>query len=259
MNSAVRKAGKFHVFQQDYKQQAVVATLEVSGTSDNSVAWQRFLPTGPIAMLPLSNNYSCLIWTTSPTKAKYLKDLQDDNFVDAVNDAFWHERDKDSTVMSISQKYQELLNYVFSDNQVVRQLPPTVVGVDPGSRASFPLSLIHSSNYVKPRVALIGDAAHRLHPLAGQGVNLGFGDVSCLSQVLNEAVQSGSDVGSLYYLSKYETERQRAVLPVIMTIHGLHHLYNTDFSPVVLLRSLGLQSTNALQFVKNKIIQQASS
>lgn len=259
MNSAVRKAGKFHVFQQDYKQQAVVATLEVSGTSDNSVAWQRFLPTGPIAMLPLSSNYSCLIWTTSPTKAKYLKDLQDDNFVDAVNDAFWHERDKDSTVMSISQKYQELLNYVFSDNQVVRQLPPTVVGVDPGSRASFPLSLNHSSNYVKPRVALIGDAAHRLHPLAGQGVNLGFGDVSCLSQVLNEAVQSGSDVGSLYYLSKYETERQRAVLPVVMTIHGLHHLYNTDFSPVVLLRSLGLQSTNALQFVKNKIIQQASS
>lgn len=68
--------------------------------------------------------------------------------------------------------------------------------------------------------------------------------------MLNEAVQSGSDVGSLYYLSKYETERQRAVLPVVMTIHGLHHLYNTDFSPVVLLRSLGLQSTNALQFVK---------
>ena len=94
------------------------------------------------------------------------------------------------------------------------------------------------------------DAAHRLHPLAGQGVNLGFGDVSCLSRLLAEAVQSGSDVGSLYYLTKYETERQRAVLPVVMTIHGLHYLYNTDFSPVVLLRSLGLQSTNALQFVK---------
>lgn len=259
MNSAVRKAGKFHVFHHDYKQQALVATLEVSGTSDNNVAWQRFLPTGPIAMLPLSNNYSCLIWTTTPGKAKYLKDLEDDSFVDAVNEAFWHERDKNSTVMSISHRYQEFLNSIFTDNQVIRQLPPTVVGVDPGSRASFPLSLTHASNYVKPRVALIGDAAHRLHPLAGQGVNLGFGDVSCLCRLVAEAVQSGSDVGSLYYLTKYETERQRAVLPVVTTIHGLHYLYSTDLSPVVLIRSLGLQSTNALQFVKNKIIQQASA
>lgn len=112
--------------------------------------------------------------------------------------------------------------------------------------------MIHVKSWQQTQLLLCNyrDAAHRLHPLAGQGVNLGFGDVSCLSQVLNEAVQSGSDVGSLYYLSKYETERQRAVLPVVMTIHGLHHLYNTDFSPVVLLRSLGLQSTNALQFVK---------
>lgn len=112
--------------------------------------------------------------------------------------------------------------------------------------------MIHVKSWQQTQLLLCNyrDAAHRLHPLAGQGVNLGFGDVSCLSQVLNEAAQSGSDVGSLYYLSKYETERQRAVLPVVMTIHGLHHLYNTDFSPVVLLRSLGLQSTNALQFVK---------
>ena len=94
------------------------------------------------------------------------------------------------------------------------------------------------------------DAAHRIHPLAGQGVNLGFGDVISLRDTLTQSSQEGADPGSLFYLTKYETERQRAVLPVVATVDSLHRLYSTEFTPFVVLRSLGLQATNAMGFLK---------
>ena len=104
-----------------------------------------------------------------------------------------------------------------------------------------------------------GDAAHRIHPLAGQGVNLGFGDVSCLRKLFVEVVQNGSDLGSLIYLAEYETQRQRSVLPVLGVIDGLQRLYSTSFTPLVILRSLGLQTVQSLHFLKNIIIKQAST
>ncbi|KAK3092587.1 hypothetical protein FSP39_004671 [Pinctada imbricata] len=258
MNSGVRKAGEFHTVKWDYKQLALVATLHVTGVSENTVAWQRFLPTGPLALLPLSTERCCMIWTTTPENARNLRDLPVDSFVDAVNDALWHERDKDSTAMSLGQSFQGILNGIFSSEMTDRQMPPTIVDVDDNSRAHFPLTLVHASNYVLQRVALIGDSAHRIHPLAGQGVNLGFGDVSCLRDILVQSSQEGADPGSLSYLTQYETERQRAVLPVIATIEGLHRLYSTSLTPVVVLRSLGLQATNAMTFLKDKIVGQAS-
>ncbi|KAJ8308019.1 hypothetical protein KUTeg_012893 [Tegillarca granosa] len=219
--SPVRKAGGFHTVGWNYKQTAVVATLKLSEVTENNVAWQRFLPTGPIAMLPLSDQHSNLIWTTTPEFAKHLKEIPEDSFVDAVNDA--------------------LVSQIIADvsSNSIRQLPPTIGGVEAKSRASFPLALLHSSNY-----------AHRIHPLAGQGINLGFGDVKELKDVLVEAVSFGSDPGSLSHLTKYESSRQRKVLPVAATIDGLQKLYGTDFTPVVLLRTLGLQATNALSFIK---------
>ncbi|XP_069118541.1 ubiquinone biosynthesis monooxygenase COQ6, mitochondrial-like [Argopecten irradians] len=253
--SAVRKAGEFHTLQRDYKQTAVVATLQVDESIDNSVAWQRFLPTGPIAMLPLSSKYSNLIWTTTPDEARNLKEISEDSFVDAVNDAFWHDRDRNDMVVKVGGMFQKVLD---TAGGTFQQLPPSVVGVQTNSRASFPLGMTHASNYVLHRVALLGDAAHRIHPLAGQGVNLGFGDVACLRDLLAEAVSNGSDVGSLLHLTQYETSRQRAVLPVLATIDALQRLYSTDFTPVVLLRSLGLQATNSMGFVKDYIMRGAS-
>ncbi|XP_041355137.1 ubiquinone biosynthesis monooxygenase COQ6, mitochondrial-like isoform X2 [Gigantopelta aegis] len=259
MQSAVRRASKFHTLERDYKQSAVVATLKLSEMTDNTVAWQRFLPTGPIALLPLSDSVSSLIWTTSHENAKHLQSIPEDSFVDAVNDALWHERDQNQAINQALLTFSRAVQNVIPGGGSAKQLPPTVVGIETGSRAAFPLKLIHSSQYVRPRVALIGDAAHRLHPLAGQGVNLGFGDVVCLNKVLTAAAKNGSDPGSLTPLLDYETERQRHVLPVLATIDSLQRLYSTSFAPIVMIRSLGLQATNSLDFVKKMVIQQAST
>ncbi|CAG9813071.1 unnamed protein product [Phaedon cochleariae] len=102
------------------------------------------------------------------------------------------------------------------------------------------------------------DAAHRIHPLAGQGVNLGFGDVICLNEILGKAAYSGSKLNNLSYLKEYETERQRHNVPTMLAVEGLYRLYNTDFTPIVLLRSLGLQATHVLNPLKKVIISQAS-
>ncbi|XP_005111749.1 ubiquinone biosynthesis monooxygenase COQ6, mitochondrial [Aplysia californica] len=258
MNSAVRDAAGFHTMTRDYKQTAVVATLVLGDTTLNNTAWQRFLPTGPIALLPLSDKLSSLVWTTTPQDAKHLQQIPADSFVDAVNDALWHEREKNPLAGQMLEAFKTVVQNVFPDSDPSRQLPPTVIDVQEGSRAAFPLKLIHSSQYVQSRVALIGDAGHRLHPLAGQGVNLGFGDVECLNEVLGEAVRSGADPGSLTPLLRYESERQRHNVPVMLSIDGLQRLYSTEFTPLVVLRSLGLQATNSLSFIKKKIIEQAS-
>ncbi|KAL4238735.1 putative ubiquinone biosynthesis monooxygenase [Mactra antiquata] len=257
MNSTVRKAANLHTVSFDYNQKAIVAVLNISET-DNNVAWQRFLPTGPIAMLPMSDTAMSLIWTTSPEHADHLRSLSSESLVDAVNDAFWHDRDINQVADNFTNNFQKLLNNILPGESSLRQLPPTITGLQEGSVASFPLGLTHASNYVRHRVALIGDAAHRMHPLAGQGVNLGFGDVAKLTEIITKAASDGSDLGTLSYLKEYETSRQRKVLPVMATIDGLQRLYHTDFTPVVLLRSLGLQATNALGPLKNKIIEKAS-
>ncbi|XP_046372981.2 ubiquinone biosynthesis monooxygenase COQ6, mitochondrial-like [Haliotis rufescens] len=257
--SAVRQAADFHTVTWDYKQKAIVATLKLAEAPDNCVAWQRFLSTGPIAMLPLRDNLSSLVWSTTHEAAKHLLSIPEDSFVDAVNDAFWNDREKNVLADKALEVFSSVVRNILPGPDTVRQLPPTVVDIEPGSRGAFPLQLIHSSAYVRPRVALIGDAAHRLHPLAGQGVNLGFGDVACLSGILTAALQNGSDLGSLTHLHDYETERQRHVVPVMGAIDGLQKLYSVDFTPIVVLRSLGLHATNTLDFIKRQIISRAAS
>ncbi|XP_059157238.1 ubiquinone biosynthesis monooxygenase COQ6, mitochondrial-like [Physella acuta] len=258
MNSSIRKAAKFHTVKRDYDQSAVVATLMLGDTISNDTAWQRFLPTGPIALLPMSNTLSSLVWTTTHENAKHLLQIPSDSFVDAINDALWHEREKNALTGQVLGVFKNLLQNVLPGTDSARQLPPTVIDVQEGSRAAFPLSLIHSSQYVRPRVALIGDAGHRLHPLAGQGVNLGFGDVENLNEVLTKAAHNGADLGSLTHLLQFETERQRHIVPVMLTIDALQRLYSTEFTPLVLARSLGLHAVHSIPIVKKFIIDRAS-
>ena len=108
---------------------------------------------------------------------------------------------------------------------------------------------------------MIGDAAHRIHPLAGQGVNLGFGDIVCLLDKLNENAKSGLDLGSVIYLENYERERQLEVYPKILFIHFLNEIYSNRKSliqaPTILLRSLGLTLTNRLNLIKNFYMDRA--
>jgi len=134
---------------------------------------------------------------------------------------------------------------VFSlSSNKIQQLPPKVEKVQEGSRAAFPLGFGHASSYVCGGAALIGDSAHRVHPLAGQGVNLGFGDVMKLTEVLSEAVYNGSSLNNLQYLVCYEQDRLKANVPILLGIHALQQLYCNEFPPLVLARSLGLKLTN---------------
>lgn len=256
-NSIVRNSMDVNNFSLSYKQMGVVATLELNAeeASGNSVAWQRFLPSGPVAMLPLTDTLSSLVWSTNVEHAKELLRMEPENFIDALNDAYLKSY-KSNTIVNAFMKTVE--GVLALNKNKFQQLPPKVVKLQEGSRAAFPLGFGHASSYVSSGVALIGDAAHRVHPLAGQGVNLGFGDVVTLTDILAEAIYNGSSLDNLQYLLKYEQECLKANVPILVGIHALQRLYCTDFPPIVLARSLGLKLTNNVsplkQFFMNKAL-----
>lgn len=254
--SLVRQQASMDSLSWKYDQTGVVATLQFGEITDNLVAWQKFLPTGPIALLPLTDSLSSLVWSTTPEHAKQLVSLEEDRFVDAVNNAFWEDLDRNPLVDQATRISYMLASFVQPWTKVGfgTQSPPSVSGVEEGSRAMFPYGFGHAMEYVRPRLALIGDAAHRVHPLAGQGVNMGFGDVACLRDVLSEAAQEGKDLGSLEHLLTYETKRQQSVVPMITAIDALKRLYSTSNPIPVLARSVGLIATSAMLPVKEQII-----
>ncbi|KAG1672635.1 Ubiquinone biosynthesis monooxygenase COQ6, mitochondrial [Nymphon striatum] len=237
----------------NYDQSAIVATLRLSETGENVTAWQRFLQTGPVALLPLTDELSSLVWSTTKSECKRLLKMTDEQFVDTLNSAIWDNSKKNAFVESAAHVMSGFLDAIMADRLSILQLPPSIMSVVENSRGSFPLSLGHASNYVVDGVALVGDAAHKVHPLAGQGVNLGFGDVKCLVDLLSRAVYDGCPLNDIQILRQYETIRQRHVVPTMIAIDGLNRLYSTDFTPAVLIRSLGLQVTNSVPFLKNAV------
>lgn len=102
--------------------------------------------------------------------------------------------------------------------------------------------------------AFFRDAAHRIHPLAGMGLNLGFGDVKCLTEILAKASYSGARLGDLNYLRDYEQQRLKHNVAIMLAVHGLQQLYNTDLGPIVLARSIGLQITQQMSPLKVRTI-----
>lgn len=244
-------------FTLSYKQLGVVATLEIDPeeAEGNSVAWQRFLPSGPVALLPLSDNLSSLVWSTSVEHAKELLKMEPDEFVSSLNAAFVKHYSSNRIVTDILKTVDNVL----ASKSKITQLPPSVIKLQENSRAAFPLGFGHASSYVCNGAALIGDAAHRIHPLAGQGVNLGFGDVVKLTEVLTDAVYSGSEIGNLQYLLQYEQERLKANVPIMIGVHALQQLYCNDFPPFVLARSLGTKIANSTEPLKNFFMQKAMS
>lgn len=257
-NSLVRKATEVHTVSWDYGQKGVVATLRLAERCKNDVAWQRFTPSGPVALLPLTQELTSLVWTTSNEEADKLMGMDEERFTDKLNEAIWDNGLQDSLantslfgVSRIFEMFQPALS------QPV-QLPPTILATEKGSRGAFPLGFSHATHYVRPRVALIGDAAHRVHPLAGQGVNLGFGDVVSLTKSLEKGIACGADIGALDRLADYEKDRQMANIPVMATVDFLNRLYSNSWSPLVILRSLGLDAVNRIQPLKDLIMKQAS-
>ncbi|KAK6227299.1 ubiquinone biosynthesis mono0xygenase COQ6 [Colletotrichum tabaci] len=215
---------------------------------------------GPVAMLPLPGNYSTLVWSTTPSNASLLKSLSPKDFVAMVNAAF-RLSPVDLEFMHKQQTGQseELawrLEHTSFDH---RAIPQQVVGLQEGTVASFPLKMRHADTYTAERIALVGDAAHTVHPLAGQGLNQGQGDIQSLVKTIEKAVSTGQDLGSTLSLEAYNAERYVANHIVLGVCDKLHKLYSVDSGPLVPLRSLGLSAVNALGPLKRFFMDQAST
>ncbi len=222
-NSRVRQQAGIATRGWAYEQKAVVATV-ATRKSHQETAWQRFMPDGPLAFLPLRDGRSSIVWSTTPGHADELLALDDQAFCRALGEAFEYRLGEISGT---------------------------------GPRAAFPLRLQHSTRYIAPRRALVGDAAHMIHPLAGQGVNLGFLDAAALSEVLLDALAQDRPFHSQGVLRRYERWRKGDNLLTMSAMDGFKRLFGSPSLPLRLLRNTGLRLANIESPVKQGLIRQA--
>ena len=287
-NSPVRKFAKIDSFGWPYNAAGLVSTLKIQNSiNDNhssKTAFQRFLPTGPIAYLPLPNSTASMVWSTSPELAKKLKEIDSRILVMLVNAAFRFNSDLleilyknldlsyDQFVyivkqLELNQGIDMTTSKLVSEGDSLNEgippsdylaYPPFITSVVEGSQASFPLKLNHTDGYNRLRVALVGDAAHSCHPLAGQGLNLGIGDIKSLIQVLSYARQHGSDIGSNTILEMYTRDRYLQNMKMLSITDKLNTLFKAKGqNPLVQLRSIGLESINEIEIVKKVLMDEA--
>ncbi|XP_078169894.1 uncharacterized protein LOC144564207 isoform X1 [Carex rostrata] len=252
-NSRVREAAGIKTTGWNYPQSAIICTVEHS--SQNHCAWQRFLPAGPIALLPIGDNYSNIVWTMSPDQATQHKSMDKDKFVNSVNHALNNGYGPHPESNSLSNLLDSIAGTVMSTKEKF-EVPPRVLGVVSNIMA-FPLRLKHANSYAVKNVVLVGDAAHTVHPLAGQGVNLGFGDVSDLGRVLAEGVSVGADISQLTLLKKYERQRKTSNIPMMAVLDGFQRAYSVDFWPLNILRATGFHAAQYIPPLKKNIISYA--
>jgi 2-octaprenyl-3-methyl-6-methoxy-1,4-benzoquinol hydroxylase len=222
-NSRVRQTVGLGVTSWDYSQHALVIYIETDyGQQD--ITWQRFVPSGPQAFLPLTGHFGSIVWYHSPDEINRLKSL------------------------SLSELKNELVT-AFPDclgkvNQVL-------------ATASFPLKRQHAQAYVKPGVALVGDAAHMINPLAGQGVNIGLLDAAALAEVLIDAYQQGFEIGELSVLKRYEKLRRNENLKMMTVMDVFYRVFSNEILPVKFLRNLGLGLAERFKPAKNIVMRSA--
>jgi len=262
-NSPVRAFAGIESRGWDYERHGVVATLEMEGSGwggeEFKTAYQRFLPTGPVAMLPLPGNCSTLVWSTTPALAAHLKTLSSMDFIAMVNAAFRLSPVDLAYMHTQASGQADEFSWRAQHTEFdMHRIPQQVVGVQEGSVASFPLKLRHADTYIGERVALVGDAAHTIHPLAGQGLNQGQGDVESLVKTIDYAVTHGQDIGVQMSLEQYNAERYAANNMLLGVCDKLHKLYAIESGPLVGLRSIGLRAVNSLGPLKRFMMSQAS-
>lgn len=217
-HSWLREQAGIALEKSDYGQEAIVATVETA-LPHKKIASQVFLETGPLAFLPLVNpNTSSIVWSLPAEEARRLLASDVALFKDELARAFSH----------------HLGNIVAADQ-----------------RYSFPLLKQTAKNYVKPRVALAGDAAHTVHPLAGQGVNMGLLDAASLAEVIVDAVKNRRDFSSLHNLRRYERWRKADNLFMLVGVDMIQKLFASDKKSIQSLRSLGVTMTNRVRWIKN--------
>lgn len=222
-HSRVRQAVGLGVTSWDYNQHALVIYIETA-YAQQDITWQRFVSSGPQAFLPLTGNYASIVWYQSPDEVRRLQALP------------------------FEQLRAELVAAFPDCLGEVKQ----VLGV-----ASFPLRRQHAQAYVKQGVALVGDAAHMINPLAGQGVNIGLLDAAALAEVVVDAYGRGKNFADVSVLRRYEAMRRNENLKMMTVMDVFYRSFSNDILPVKLLRNLGLGLAQRITPARNKVMKAA--
>lgn len=215
-DSSVRRWGGIGVQRSEYGQSAVIANLTPERPHRNT-AYERFTDSGPLAMLPMSGNRCALVWTVRAESCEAMMSLSDPDFLGMLQARFGGRLGRLQRV---------------------------------GARAAYPLALVRALSYTGARLALIGNAAHTLHPVAGQGFNLGMRDVAALAEVACDAAAAGHDIGSRAVLARYEEWRRRDLRGMLRMTDTLARVFASGFAPLVAARNAGMVLMDLLPPVK---------
>lgn len=228
-NSRIRELMQFTTREWDYQHTAIVTTVRTELPHQHT-AYQRFMATGPLAFLPLNQTQSAeqhfcsIVWSCIPERAEELMALSDEDFRVELGRAFEHKLGK---VEWCDKRFQ------------------------------LPLRQRHATEYHRDNVVLIGDAAHTIHPLAGQGVNMGLLDVEVLAQELANGVMAGRSINDPTLLSRYQRKRRGHNLGMMWLMEGFKHLFAEQPPPIQWLRNAGLSAVDNMGVVKNQLARRA--
>jgi 2-octaprenyl-6-methoxyphenol hydroxylase len=206
-----------------YRQSGIVATVAHT-RPHNGTAYEHFLPAGPFAILPLPGNRSSLVWTEKSDDAARLMALPAPDFL-----------------AEIARRFGDHLGPITQD----------------GPRWSYPLRFHVARDYVRARFALAGDAAHGIHPIAGQGLNLGLRDAAALADVIADAAAIGRDIGALDVLQAYERWRRFDSLTMGLTMDAFNRLFSNDIAPLRLMRDLGMGAVDKIAPLRRFFMREA--
>ncbi|HDH0826498.1 TPA: 2-octaprenyl-3-methyl-6-methoxy-1,4-benzoquinol hydroxylase [Klebsiella oxytoca] len=221
-SSQVRQLAGIGIHAWQYQQSCMLISVQCAEDPGDST-WQQFTPAGPRAFLPLFDHWASLVWYDTPARIRQLQG------------------------MSMAQLQQEI-NHHF---------PARLGEMTPLSAGAFPLTRRHALQYVKPGLALVGDAAHTIHPLAGQGVNLGYRDVDALLDVLARAKAHGEEWASLPVLKRYQTRRQADNFIMQSGMDLFYAGFSNDLPPVRILRNIGLMAAERAGGLKRQALKYA--